>query len=96
MPARKKINEKMRASTATPCPYCEYEMRRGSPALTATGKVGQQATRVGPNSLRGFWHTSPLPRNPILHLESFHHAVESATTSHAVPRRWFADAGSTL
>jgi hypothetical protein len=68
----------------------------GSPGLMPTSKVGQQTGPKGPNPLRGFWYTFPLPRNRILHLESFHHAVEPATTSQAFPSRWFADAGSTL
>jgi hypothetical protein len=63
----------------------QTKRRCGCPRPDRDEQSGAAGGPNGPNPLRGFWHTFPLPRDPILHLESFHHAVESATTSQAFP-----------
>src|ERR1035441_7417151 len=44
-------------STGARCSAAPNTRRCGSPALTATSRVGQQTGHWGPNPLRGFWDT---------------------------------------
>jgi hypothetical protein len=51
MPSRKKINlEKMRASIATPCPYCEYKV---PPAVSAPNLRDKNLSQCKMTSAKG-------------------------------------------